>query len=176
MYSLLNKTAEQIARGMALLGGAVLLILVIITCISIFGRALIPLDIGLGPIQGIYDYTEIGMATAVFAFLPWCQFNRGHAVVDLFKASYSDHINGFLDVIFDIAMLIAAFLIAHRLYLGMLDKQRYNETTLIAQVPVWLGYAASLVGAVAFVYVAAFCVIRSIRILAGMNSESSPNV
>lgn len=61
-----------------------------------------------------------------------------------------------LNVIVDLGMLIAAVLIAWRLYLGMTDKLRYGETTFIMQLPVWWGYAASLVGAVAFALVTAF--------------------
>ena len=166
MYSTLARLADKLARGMALLGGLVLIAVIVMTCVSIAGRALLPLNIGLGPIRGIYDITEIGMAAAVFAFLPWCQLKRGHATVDLFKAAFPRYLNLGLDLLFDLTMLGAATVGAWRLYLGMQDKLRYGETTLIAQIPVWQGYAASLVGAVAFVLIAAFCVMRSVRSLA----------
>ena len=45
---------------------------------------------------------------------------------------------------------------------------RNGETTLIAQIPVWQGFAAGLIGAGGFVIVAAFCVLRSARRLAGL--------
>jgi len=77
-------------------------------------------------------------------------------------------------VIMDAGMLTAAALIAWRLFLGMQDKLRYGETTLIAQLPVWQGYAAALVGAVVFALVAAFCVIRSLRALARSESLGEP--
>lgn len=161
---------------MALLGGLLLVIVTIITCVSIIGRAFVPLNIGLGPIRGIYDITEIGMAAAVFAFLPLCQYERGHAAVDLFANVIPPTINRFLDLLFDIGMFIVASVVAWRLYLGMLDKLRYHETTLIAQIPVWQGYAASLVGAVAFAIVAAFCILRSGRLLIGRTSKDIHHV
>ena len=69
---------------------------------------------------------------------------------------------------FNAAMAGVAFVVTHRLYLGMQDKLSYGETTLIAQIPVWQGYAASLLGAMGFIIVAAFCVLRSGRRMAGL--------
>ncbi|MDG1067598.1 MAG: TRAP transporter small permease, partial [Sulfitobacter sp.] len=139
MYQMLTNSTRILAQAMALFGGALLLLVVGVTFISIAGRALVPLDIGLGPIRGIYDITEIGIAAAVFAFLPWCQLERGHAAVDLFKPAFPKLMNRLLDVVLDGGMLAVAALIAWRLYLGMMDKLTYGETTLIAQIPVWQG-------------------------------------
>lgn len=167
MYRTLNTIAEALARVLALAGGAVLLAVTVLTCYSIIGRALIPLNIGLGPLRGIYDITEIGMAAAVFAFLPWAQIREAHARVDLFEWAIPRPMNRTLDLLFNVGMLLVAFFGTHRLYLGMQDKLSYGETTLIAQIPVWQGYAAGLVGAVGFVLVALFCTLRSARRLAG---------
>ena len=163
MYLTLSRFAGFVARLLAMAGGALLLAVVVLTVVSIIGRALFSAGICCGPIRGIYDYTEIAVGAAIFAFLPWCQYLTAHAAVDLFKSALPDIINRFLNLVIDAGMLVLASLIAHRLWLGLLDKQRYGETTLIAQVPVWIGYAACLVGAVGFVLVAAFCVIRSAR-------------
>lgn len=171
MYNGVHRLAELTARGLAYAGGAVLLGIIILTCVSIFGRALLPLNIGLGPIRGIYDITEIGMAAAVFAFLPWAQFKEAHARVDLFEWAMPDKMFKVLDLLFNIAMTLVATVGAWRLYLGMLDKLSYNETTLIAQIPVWQGYAASLVGATGFAVVSAFCVVRAIRRVAGVPND-----
>lgn len=163
--------AELLAMLLALAGGVVLLAIVVLTCVSIAGRALVPLNIGLGPIRGIYDITEIGMAAAIFAFLPWAQLREAHARVDLFQATIPGAVNRCLDLAFNIAMFAVALVGTHRLYLGMMDKLSYGETTLIAQIPIWQGYAASLVGGVGFILVAAFCVLRSLRRLTGWPDE-----
>lgn len=169
MYRRLQIIVELIARLLAIGGGAVLLCIIVLTCVSIIGRALVPLDIGLGPIRGIYDLTEIGMAAAIFAFLPWAQFNEAHARVDLFQPVMPKTMDRLLDLLFNVAMLLVAAVGTWRLYLGMQDKLSFGETTLIAQIPVWQGYAASLAGAVGFIIVAAFCVVRSGRRIAGFS-------
>ena len=167
MYQRLGRVVEWIAKVLALAGGLILLVIVALTCLSIIGRALVPLDIGIGPIRGIYDMTEIGMAAAIFAFLPWAQFEGTHAKVDLFAAVMPGMMDRGLDLLFNIGMFVVALVGTWRLYLGMSDKLSYGETTLIAQIPVWYGYAAGLVGGTGFVIVAAFCILRSARRLAG---------
>lgn len=171
MYLMLNRFADHVARVLAIAGGAVLLGLTLLTCISIIGRALIPLDIGVGPIRGIYDITEIGMAAAVFAFLPWAQYREAHARVDLFQWAIPKKAEQFLDVLFNASMAIVAYVGTSRLYLGMQDKISFGETTLIAQIPVWQGYTAGLIGAFGFVIVSVFCTLRALRRLVGYGDE-----
>lgn len=168
MYQRIHTLVENLARLLAFASGGILLILIAITCVSIAGRALVPLDIGIGPIRGIYDVTEIGMAAAIFGFLPWAQFRDAHAKVDLFQSLMPRVLDRFLDLIFNFAMFVVASVGSWRLYLGMQDKLSYGETTLIAQIPVWQGYAAGLIGAVGFIIVSAFCTFRSGRRFVGI--------
>ena len=167
MYHALDKLAQALARVLALAGGMVLLGIILLTCVSIIGRVFVPMDIGIGPIRGIYDMTEIGMAAAIFAFLPWAQYKEAHARVDLFQFAIPHKGDQFLDLLFNAGMAFVAAVGTYRLYLGMQDKLSYGETTLIAQIPVWQGYAAGLVGALGFVIVALFCTLRAGRRLLG---------
>lgn len=167
LYRSLSVIAEYLARWTAILGGLVLLAVVVMSCISITGRFIGKLGFEMGPIPGDTELVEFGIGFAVFAFLPWCQLRRGHATVDLFQNLLGPKTNRIIDFISDVLMFVAASLIAWRLCLGMLDKKSYSETTWILQIPLWNGYAAALVGAVVFVLVSAFCVLRSGRNVAG---------
>lgn len=171
MYGALSKIAHAVAKTLAVLGGAVLIGLILLTCVSIMGRAL-----GLGTIRGIYDLTEMGMAVAVFAFLPWCQLKGGHATVELFTPMFARSFNMALNLISDILMLFFAGVGTWRLYVGMLDKHSFGETTLIAQIPLWQGYAACMLGAVGGVLVAAFCILRSLARLSGRAVSGAEHV
>lgn len=161
MYALLNRLADGIARGLALLGGLALVALVAMTCVSITGRALIPL--GLQPVKGDFEMMSMGMGFAVFAFLPWGIYTRGHATVDLFQGIMPGGVNRAVDLLADLGFCAVAVVMAWRLWAGMLDKRSYHETTLILQVELWQAYALALLGAVGFAVVAGFCVIRSAR-------------
>lgn len=156
---------HRLARWMALLGGAVLLVIVAVTCASIAGRALqtvayLPqvqenlgwlsraiLATGARPVPGDFELTEAGMAFAIFAFLPWCQVQRGHATVDLMAAIFPGRWNRFTDLVTEIIMSAVVILIAWRLWIGMLDKHRYGETTFILQFPVWWGFLVAGIAA-----------------------------
>lgn len=140
-----------LARGLALLGGLVLVAITVLTVASIIGRTLI--SFGLAPIPGDYELVEAGSAFAVFAFLPWCQLNRGHATVDVFTSFLPDSANRVIDLVCEFLMTLVIMLIAWRLWAGMIDKLGYGETTFILQFPVWWGYAFSMAAAVVAVVV-----------------------
>ena len=176
LYHRLERLADGLARALALAGGAVLIFIIVLSCVSIIGRALLPLGIGLGPVRGVYDLTEIGMAAAIFAFLPWAQMRDSHARVDLLEPVMPPVLNRLLDLAFAVAMTVVAVTGAWRLYLGMLDKRAFGETTVIAGIPVWLGYAGGLIGAVGFGLVSLFCILRALRRLSGRQTGEKNHV
>ena len=150
---------------MAVMGGFVLAILIVITCLSVFGRSLngffhgwlgqvMPgfsnwaLDMGVGPITGDFELVEAGVAFAVFASLPLCQINSGHASVDILANTFPPRLSRFLAMITEILFALVLILIAWRLFDGMMSKRRYGETTFLLQFPIWWAYALSLFGAV----------------------------
>lgn len=141
----IGSIVRWIAQNLAILGGFVLVGMIILTCISILGRSLI--SIGLGPIPGDFELIEAASAFAVFAFLPWCQLNRGHASVDVFTGFLSKSTNRWIDLLAEVLMGIAVIIIAWKLYDGTISKSKYGETTFILQFPIWWAYATSLFAA-----------------------------
>ncbi|MBK0325917.1 TRAP transporter small permease [Rhodobacteraceae bacterium F11138] len=155
-----------LARFMAFLGGIVLTILIVLTCISIIGRLLngvfhsalmesvAPgfsqwmIELGVGPLNGDFELVEAGVAFAIFAFLPLCQITAGHASVDILTNSFPAGVNRLLRMITELVFAAVLILIAWKLYEGMLSKMRYNETSFLLQFPIWWAYAASLFGAI----------------------------
>jgi TRAP-type C4-dicarboxylate transport system permease small subunit len=150
----------RLAAALAVAGGFVLVALTVTTVVSISGRALN--WAGLGPIPGDYELVEAGTAFAIFSFLPWCQLKRGHVTVDLFLARFGPRPNAAVDVVANVLMTGVCALICWRLWLGLLDKKAYGETTFILQFPLWWPYAAAMVGAAFAIVVSAYTVWRSI--------------
>lgn len=148
-----------LARWVAIAGGVVLIVITTTTVISIIGRGLI--FAGLKPIPGDYELVEAGVFFAVFSFLPWCQYVRGHADVNIVTNFMSPRANALIDIIANLLMLGAALFLAWRHWLGMLDKQRFMETTFILRIPLWWVYASGMVGAITFIIVSAYCVLRA---------------
>ncbi|WP_420569359.1 TRAP transporter small permease [Thalassovita sp.] len=156
---------NKLARYMAISGGVILTLLVLLTCVSVLGRTLNTLfhsgfaqailgdfaktilDTGVGPVLGDFEIVEAGIAFAIFSFIPLCQITGGHASVDIFTSALPVRVNRFIQMIVEILFAGVLILIAWRLYEGMNSKMRYQETTFLLQFPIWWAYAASLVAA-----------------------------
>lgn len=160
LYGLISR----LARWLAIVGGMSLIAVTLITVVSITGRAFI--WAGLKPVPGDFELVEVGTAIAVFSFLPWCQLNRSHATVDVFTSFLSERANRVIDLFTELVMTLVVLLLAWRLWHGMSDKIRYNETTFILQYPVWWGYAAAMVALVIGVIVSLYVVYIRVRELA----------
>ncbi|ASP21173.1 tripartite ATP-independent periplasmic transporter, DctQ component [Antarctobacter heliothermus] len=161
----LHRIVLGLARIMALMGGVVLILLVLITCISILGRvvntalhsalmmSVAPglatwlIDAGVGAIRGSYELVEAGMAFCIFAFIPFCQVTMGHASVDIFTNALPTRANRLLELLISVLFAVALVTIAIQLNAGMLRKLSSGQTSLLLEFPVWWAYAASLVGA-----------------------------
>jgi TRAP-type C4-dicarboxylate transport system permease small subunit len=149
-----------LAKYVAIAGGLAMIAIVVLIVISVIGRAL--LWAGLKPITGDYEIVEAAVGFAIFAFLPWVHLTGGHAVVSIFTDFLNARVNAWIIVVADALMLAAAAFIAWRHWLGMIDKYNYGETTLLLRMPLWWSYAGGMVGAAAFVIVAAYVLARSI--------------
>lgn len=149
----MRQTMEALARGFALLGGLVLSLLIVMTCVSVIGRA-----IGFGPINGDFEIVEAGMAFTIFAFLPICQLHGAHASVDVFMSAAPKRLAAALRAVVAVVFAAVLILIAWQLYEGAASKYRTGQTTLLLEFPVWWSYAASVIAmtaaAVTGVYVA----------------------
>lgn len=171
----LHRLFLNLSTAMALAGGAMLLLLVGLTCASIAGRELNELfqsdllggtafarwlvdEVGLGAINGDFELLEAGMAFTIFAFLPLTQITLGHANVDLFADLLPARVNRWLLFVIEILFAAVLILIAVQLWGGMESKLSSGQTTLRLQFPVWWGYALAVVPAILSAIVACYCV------------------
>lgn len=156
----LTDIVRNLCTALAVLGTVTLAGVMLATVISIVGRALTP--IGLKPILGDFEIVEAGTAFAIFCFLPWCQFNRGHASVDVFTLKLPPRVLAVLELLIDIAFAVAISFIVWRMWLGLGDKFANGQKTFILQMPVWWVYAGGMVGAVSWLLVSFYCVAESL--------------
>lgn len=148
------KIADGIARWLAVVGGLLLTLLMVVVVVSVAGRML--LQFGLGPVPGDYELVEMGTAVVVFFFLPWCYLRNGHAMVDLFYMYFPRPLQRGVTVLSDVLMLLTWIVLTWRLGIAAGEKYAEHETTFILQWPLWIGYAVGFFGAVTgcFVYLA----------------------
>ena len=182
----IHQAALRLAYVFAVIGGVVLSLLILITCISIIGRtlnsflyldavtAIAPgvaqwlIDSGIGAIRGDFEMVEAGMAFCIFAFLPLTQLSAAHASVDIVVNMLPRGMTRTLMLLAEILFAVMLVIIAVQLYDGMGRKMRSGETTLLLQFPVWWAYALSLVGAVAAAVAGVYmAIIRLFEVISG---------
>ena len=82
----------KLVTYLAICGGLVLVVIVLINFISIAGRTIFD-----KPLTGDFELVEMGCAVAMFSFLPLCQFKNGNVIVDFFTVNLSSKIKNSLN-------------------------------------------------------------------------------
>lgn len=126
-------------NGWAIAGGLVLLAVVLVNVVSVVGR------IFGQPFPGDFELTEMGVAVAAFAFLPYCQLTDANVTADIFTAKASERWVSIFRLTAAVVALLFALLLAWRMYYGMADQRAYGYTTAILQIPIWWAFVPILV-------------------------------
>lgn len=126
--------AAALITGWAMLGGVVLLAVVAVNVVSVLG------GIFWKPFPGDFELTEIGVAVAAFAFLPFCQLTGANVTADIFTARASPRWVAVFGLLASVVALCFAALLLWRMNLGLIDKRSYGYTTAILQIPLWYGF------------------------------------
>ena len=163
-----GRALHRAATGVAVLGGLVLFALTLLTVISVVGRAAFS-----APIQGDFELVELGMAVAIFSFLPYCQIVRGNVIVDLFTSRARPRTRALLDGIGNLLYTAIAALLTWRVALGGMEIRSYRETTMVLQVPVWWGYVPAVAFLAFLTVVCAYTVWRSAEEYRGEGAGAS---
>ncbi len=146
--------------GWALLGGLLLLAVVVMNVASVLGTL-----VGW-PVPGDFEMTEMGVAVAAFAFLPYCQLTRANVTADIFTQRAGPRLLAFLSLLGSVIALLFALLMLWRMYDGMLDQKNYSYETSILQIPVWLAYIPILLSLALLVVAALVTLGQDVRRLA----------
>ena len=155
------RVLETLAKASALLAGALVALMVAITCGSIIGRETVGRTL-------TGDFELVGLATgaAVGLFMPLCQLHRGNIVVDVFTSRAPKAFNNVLERIGAFLLAICCGLLAWRAGLGGLSSYTSGSTTMLLGVPEWWAYAPMVPG------FALTAVIGLWQAVAGFNVEA----
>lgn len=147
----------RVIDAWALLGGLVLALLVLVNVWAVVADAA-----GLG-FAGDVELTEMGVAVAAFAFLPYCQLRRQNVRADLFTERSGSGLRRALDSAASALALGFAALLLWRMYGGLVDQKTYGYSSTILQVPVWWVYVPVLVSLALLVVAAAMTLAEDLR-------------
>ena len=127
----------------ALAGGGLLVLVIAVNVLSVVGGAVVG-----RPFPGDFEVTEIGIAVAVFAFLPYCQMTGANVKAEIFTSRAGPRLRTLVGLAASLTALAFSVLLLWRMWFGLLDQKAYGYTTTILQFPHWIAFAAVLVSLV----------------------------
>jgi TRAP-type C4-dicarboxylate transport system permease small subunit len=153
-----GRALYKICVVLAIAGGMLASIMGIMVAISVSGRYLFS-----APIPGDYDLVGIISGCAVFAFLPYCQLQRGNVVVDFFTTGLPPRAKAFLDGIGTLLYLIVAVVFTWRMYFGMLEMRASHEVIAAFNFYRWMTIPLNIVCMIVLIAVIVYTLTRDIH-------------
>lgn len=135
----IERALDALTRALALAGGALLIVAIGITVVSVAGRYLFST-----PVPGDYELVELICGIGIFLFFPYTHAADGNIIAEFFTTGLSPRRRRALDVGNDIIFTLVAMLLTWRLGVGFLDKYSSGEATILIQIPLWWGYGVAV--------------------------------
>ena len=129
------KLLEQLAKLCAVLAGALLTVITLITCVSLIGR-----NTTGTTLVGDFELTGLAAGAAIALFMPWCQVTRGNIIVDFFTVNASARTQAALDRLGALCLGLAMALLAWRTSLGGLNAWTSQSGSMMLGFPEWVVY------------------------------------
>lgn len=147
--------AERAITAWAILGGVFVLAVVAINVLNvvggIFGR----------PFAGDFELTQMGIAVAAFAFLPYCQLTGQNVTADIFTSRAGPRTVAVLTLLGSVVALLFALLLLRQVYLGMGSQREYGYTTAILLAPIWWAYVPAVMSLALLVLASAITTVEN---------------
>ncbi|MFC7474310.1 TRAP transporter small permease [Dankookia sp. GCM10030260] len=138
----------------ALVGGALLMLAVGVTCASVL-RGVVG-----QPILGDSEVVEMSLGVAVALCLPWGEMRGAHVIVDVFTARLPRRGIAGLDAAMRAAVALIAAVLAVQLATGAHGQWDRERETMFLQIPYWWGYAMAALGLLLWTVTAGFVAVE----------------
>jgi TRAP-type C4-dicarboxylate transport system permease small subunit len=123
------------AKASAVAAGVLLTVITLMTCVSLLGRNTVGWTI-----VGDFELSGSAAGAAIALFMPWCQWQRGHIIVDFFTAGAGPRTNAVLDRIGALLLGLSMALLAWRSGIGGLNAWNSQSGSMMLGFPEWIVY------------------------------------
>ena len=168
-FSAYGRLLFAACRWLALLGGAVFLLLVAMSIVSIVGRKLFS-----APVPGDVEILQMAAAFASASFFAFCHLNGGDVKVDFFTARASAQTVHRLDALGSGLVGLFGSVVTWRALEGALSIRAAGETSMILGWPLWMAQILMVPGfvllALAGFYMFALHLRRSVTPALGVSA------
>ena len=160
---LLRRMLDVLAQGCAVLAGVLLTVITLMTCASLIGR-----NTTGWTLVGDFELAGSAAGAAIALFMPWCQAQRGHIMVDFFTARARAATRAALDRCGALLLALVMGLMAWRTGIGGLNAWNSQAGSMMLGFPEWIVYAFMVPP------LALTALIAALQALAGFDEEKAP--
>lgn len=125
----------------AVIGGAVLIAIAMMTVVSVIGRTFFD-----APILGDVELVQLGLAVCVATFLPYTQFRSANIIVDFFTAKASVRSQRWMDGLGCLLYAVMTAMMAWRVFAGGVMSHENQEASMLMNLPIWIPYMLMVPG------------------------------
>jgi TRAP-type C4-dicarboxylate transport system permease small subunit len=156
----MSQKFEQLVSAWALLGGAILLVIVVVTSINVGAFTLDRMAGLLGQnvsgLPGYEDFVRLAISAAGLMFFPYCQLRYGHVNVDLFARHFPARVQRGLDILWRVVTAVVALGLAGYMVEGMRESRSDHAVSAVLGWSEWPFYGPGIVSLVLWAAVALY--------------------
>jgi TRAP-type C4-dicarboxylate transport system permease small subunit len=135
------RVLEILAKACAVFAGLLLTAITLMTVASVVGR-----NTTGWTLLGDFELAGSAAGAAIALFLPWCQWERGHIIVDFFTTRASHAARGRLDRFGAFVLAAVLGLMTWRSAVGGLNAWDSKSGSMMLGFPEWIVYAGIVPG------------------------------
>lgn len=162
------RVLEFLAKACAALAGVLLTVITLMTVVSIVGR-----NTTGWTIVGDFELSGSAAGAAIALFMPWCQWERGHIIVDFFTTRASAATQERLDRFGALVLALVMGLLAWRSALGALSAWKSQSGSMMLGFPEWIVYCGIVPGLALTAVIALVQALRGFEPAAGAQPEAA---
>jgi len=127
-----DRLYHRLEKWLALLGGIVIMLLVLLATVNVLGRWLFSL-----PISGYVDWVEQAMAFMAFLGLAYTQRLGGHIRMDILVSHLHGRRLWFTELLSTVLMLLVTLVLIYGSWLHFLRAWQIGDSSLDINLPTW---------------------------------------
>ena len=139
---------DRILRMAALAGGLMLFAVMLLVTVSVFFRYVLN-----QPILGSQELVQIGMSIVVMLAMPYTAARGQHIRVDIFDERLGRWGRFICDLIARSLSIAVLALLVQKAWDKAWDAHEFEDVTNMIEIPVWIAYAAIVLGMALFILV-----------------------
>jgi TRAP-type C4-dicarboxylate transport system permease small subunit len=139
--TLLHRGLRSLCLFSAGLGGATIFAASLVVTYSVVMR-----NLGFGGVRGDFELVELVCVTCASLFLPLCQLNKGHVMVDLFTLRLPHRVQTRIDGFWTLCFAGVWGFLCWRLSIGLGHIYEYGDQTMLLKVYVWWAFVPAVFG------------------------------